>query len=124
MKTTMIKTIGSAAVLAGFLLIALATQFEDEIVSTPVTLFQLRNQSDSCTVQEISLIFRGRRDDLDTMSVPSIAILPGDSLDIYQERERFTAMLHACHCPDSVFLKHTDFEVDTNFIARVILDCY
>jgi hypothetical protein len=122
MKTT-IKALVSAAVLAFFLLIAWATSYPDDYPYPVYTEFLIINQSDSCKVKELSYVFKARRDNLDTLNSFPVTIEPGDSLWAAQEGQRYEKLLYACYCPDTLFVQEVDIEVDTNFIAELIIGC-
>ena len=122
MKTT-IKTLVSVFVLAFFMLIAWATSDGNDYFGPAYVDFLVKNQSDSCTVSSLNLIYRVRRDNIDTLRKTALEILPSDSLYLTEEALKFLSLQYTCNCPDSAFLQEGVVVIDSFSVNELNLDC-
>lgn len=119
---TRIKTLASVVTLAFFLLIGWATSYpDDEFYSFVDISFQ--NDSDSCTVTGISLIYRVRRDNDDTLFLPHYELAPGDTVMETLERLVYKELDYTCNCPNDTFLHSVDMAIDTTPYQQIIIGC-
>lgn len=122
MKLT-IKTLASAGVIAFFLLIALATSYDRNYFEPAFIEMVINNESDSCTVSNIELIYRVRRDNNDTLLLGALNILPGDSLNFNSEALNFQKLNYTCECPALIFQEEINVQLDTVGTNQIVLDC-
>lgn len=121
MKTP-IKTLASFLVLAFFLLIGWATSYDKDFDFNLVD-FSFHNDSDSCTVSDISAVFRARRDNDDTLLLLGIELAPGDTFLQTLERLKYRELDFTCNCPNDTFLQVIDLRFDTLEFEEIHIDC-
>lgn len=121
MKTP-VKILASAAVLAFFLLIGWATSYERDDVFDFIDI-SFHNDSDSCTVTDISLTYRLRRDNYDTLYLPGYVLAPGDTILETWERWGFKQLQFTCNCPHDTSEYIDDLALDTLNYQQLHFDC-
>lgn len=118
-----IKTLASAAVIAIFLLLAWATSYDRNYYQPPFVDVTVRNESDSCTINQLQFVYRLRRDNNDTLLLGALNILPGDSLNFNSEALNFQKLNYTCQCPGLIFQEEINVQLDTVGINQIVLDC-
>ena len=121
MKTS-IKALVSIPILAVFLYLAWASTPNRDFPYLTFVEITFNNQSDSCMVKDIELIYRVRRDNNDTLQVFS-EILPGDSSYFQPDALDFRKMNYTCDCPGHVFQESRNVQLDTIGVNRILFDC-
>lgn len=121
MKNTT-KTLITIPVIAFFLLVAWATSYEDDYPYMNFVEFYFVNESDSCSVKDLELIYRVRRDNNDTLYLAT-EILPKDSAYFNNNLLDFRKLTYTCDCPGNVYQHSQNMEVDTFNINTVAIDC-
>lgn len=120
---TRIKILASVAVLAFFLLIGWATSYPDDDIYKFLTDLSFQNDSDSCTVTGVSLIYRARRDNDDTLFLPNYVLAPGDTILQTFERLAYKELDYTCNCPNDTTLLAVDMVTDTSYYQEIKIDC-
>ncbi|MCF8244799.1 MAG: hypothetical protein K9J37_09770 [Saprospiraceae bacterium] len=121
MKTST-KALISIPVLAFFLYLAWACSYEKDYPYFTFVEMTFNNNSDSCKVKDIALIYRVRRDNNDTLQVFR-EILPGDSSYFQPDALDFRKMNYTCDCPGHVFQESRNVQLDTIGVNRILFDC-
>lgn len=114
--------LASIVALAFFLYLAWACSYDKDYEFNFIGL-SLQNDSDSCTVTDISLIYRVRRDNDDTLSLPGYELAPGDTVLLDLERLNYKELGYTCNCPNDTTLHTADVSFDSLYYQSLNIDC-
>ena len=117
------KALASIPVLAFFLYLAWACSYDKDYLFPKLIEVQFNNQSDSCLVKNLELIYRVRRDNNDTLNLGIPEIVPGDSLNLELSVLNYQKMNYTCDCPGHVFNESRNVQLDTVGVNMIGLDC-
>lgn len=120
---TTLKSLSAAFVLAFFLLIGVATSYDEDIFDLYFEA-QITNNSDSCDILDLRYIYRVRRDNFDTVDVaPGYNVVPSEVYNDFRERINVRQFLYTCACPNDTFSQKVDVALDSTYILKIELDC-